>query len=142
MAPLVVIACGKAKQTRPARALDLYTGSFFREVLAYARTLTPDPRIVVLSGKHGLLRYDRVIAPYEQRMDKPGAITAEQVAAQARALGLSHELNVVGLVGEAGGYAAAVRAVWPHARLPLGEVPDGVGHKMRWLTEQVRKVST
>lgn len=139
MTALVIIGCGKAKQDQAAPALELYTGGYFRHNLAYARTLTTDDRILVLSGKHGLLRHDLIIAPYEQRMGRPGAITVDRVVAQARALGLTHERNVIALVGKH--YAPAVRAVWPHVRLPLEHIPGGMGGRKAWLSIQTKKAS-
>jgi hypothetical protein len=132
---LVIVGCGYAKRDEPSPAFELYTGGYFRQTLAYARTLASDDRILILSGKHGLLRGHRVIAPYEQRIGQPGAITTEQVVAQARAMGLSRERNVTALVGA--DYARTVRAVWPTAVFPLG--PLGLFARMKWLAEQVRK---
>ena len=134
--PLVIIGCGKTKRPHPAPALDLYVGSYYRKVLTYARTLTPDHRIVVLSGKYGLVRHDKILAPYDQRMGQPGAIRPDQDKTQAHLLGLTRELDVVALVGETGGYARIVRDIWPHARFPLAGV-GGMGARLQWLTRQV-----
>lgn len=136
MGPLVVIGCAMGKRSDPAPALELYTGSYYRQTLAYARTISTDDRIVVLSGRYGLVRGDRVLSPYTQRMGREGSATREQVVMQARTLGLAHELDVVALVGESGGYAAAIRAAIPAARFPLAGLSI-LGRK-RWLAEQVR----
>lgn len=134
-APLIVIPCGKSKADHATAAADLYRGNFFRACLTYARSLAPDERIVILSGKHGLLTLDTVVAPYEQRIDKPGAITAAAVMAQARDMELATARPVTALTGRA--YSRVVARVWPHARYPMNDVPDGMGGRLRWLGKQV-----
>jgi hypothetical protein len=132
--PLVIVGCGKAKQHAPAPALELYTGGYFEAARAYALTLAPEARILVLSAKYGLLRGDRVIAPYDLKMGQPGAITPRQVAVQASAMGLTHELQVISLAGRL--YEPHVRAAWPHARFPLHDLPGRMGGRKKWLLEQ------
>jgi hypothetical protein len=87
-----VIPCGGQKLDRPAKARDLYTGSMFVHTLAAVEAevaqLGEPARVLILSAKHGLVELDTVLAPYEQRMDKPGSITAAEVTAQAQALGI------------------------------------------------------
>jgi hypothetical protein len=78
--PVVIISCGGRKASEPAPAAELYTGSYFRAALAAARALTSDDRIRVLSGRHGFVRLDDVIPPYEQRIDGPGAISDAELS--------------------------------------------------------------
>lgn len=132
---LVIIPCGKAKAAAPEPAAALYTGGYFRACLAYARTLTDDDHIRILSGKHGLLRLTDVVAPYEQRIDKPGAVPADVVLAQAIVRGLRGCRPVTALTGKA--YGRVVRRVWPHAVFPLDGVPNGMGGRLAWLAGAV-----
>jgi hypothetical protein len=90
-----VIACGAAKLDHPAAARDLYVGTLFRHTLtcveanaAYDEREGLVTRVLVLSARYGLVELDRVIAPYEQRMGDPGSIGAEELTAQALALGI------------------------------------------------------
>lgn len=65
---LIILGCGKAKLDRPAMAADLYTGALFRDALGYAEhqlAVGACDAIRILSAKHGLLRTDQVISPYE-----------------------------------------------------------------------------
>lgn len=133
--PLIVIPCGKSKASVASRAAELYRGNYFRGCLAYARAHAVDDRIVILSGKYGLLPLDRVVSPYEQRIDKPGAITTAEVMAQAREMGLIDVRPVTALTGRA--YSRVVNRIWPHARYPMDGVPDGMGGRLRWLAQQV-----
>lgn len=113
---IVVIPCGAKKLSHEAPAKDLYQGSLFQACLGAARALVCDARILVLSGRHGLVELDRVLEPYEQRIDQPGAIGLEAVRAQAQTRGLLGE-SVVILAPSA--YARVASAVWPSAALPL-----------------------
>jgi hypothetical protein len=80
--PLVVIPCGGKKLDRPAPAAELYVGTYFEAMLRAARALVPDHRIRVLSGRYGFVELDRVLSPYEQRIDEPGALTVAELAEQ------------------------------------------------------------
>lgn len=48
---LVVIPCGSRKLDHPARAADLYTGSYHRACRAAAEALRPD-QLLILSARH------------------------------------------------------------------------------------------
>lgn len=91
----VIIPCSGDKLDHAAPARDLYTGTMFRHTLAAAEKTATDARadgenaiVLVLSARYGLVTLDRVLDPYEQRMDQPGAIPAIEVARQALALGI------------------------------------------------------
>jgi len=62
-----LLSCGKTKGPAPARAIELYKGPLFRRMLRYARNRNPDA-MFILSAKHGLLRPQEVIAPYERTL--------------------------------------------------------------------------
>jgi hypothetical protein len=89
-----VIPCGGTKTDHAAPARDLYTGSMFRHTLNAALAMADgdDARVLILSARHGLVELDTVLAPYDQRMDAPGAIAADAVAAQAAALGVGRDV--------------------------------------------------
>lgn len=91
-----VIPCGGAKRDHAAPAHDLYVGQMFRHTLASALAIAAadvaagvgPARVLILSARHGLVTLDTVLAPYEQRIDQPGAITVDELADQALALGI------------------------------------------------------
>lgn len=91
-----VVPCGGRKADRPAPARDLYTGSMFRHTLSNVERLVAadeaeglgPARVLIMSAKHGLVYPDWVLEPYEQRIDQPGAISAEKLALQAWLLGI------------------------------------------------------
>lgn len=86
--PIVLIACGKSKADQAMPAGQMYTSALFRKSLALARLLAPDADIRILSAKHGVLKLDQVIEPYEQRLAASKATRrgwAERVVRDLRA---------------------------------------------------------
>lgn len=124
--PLVIVPCGARKLPERAPARDLYVGPYFRAALAWAESVTDgDPkRVLILSARYGLIRPWMVRAPYEQRMDLPGAISTERVRGQAHyGYHLTDYPHVLAVGGAA--YLDVVRAVWPHAVAPFEGLPLG-----------------
>lgn len=135
----MIVSCGEAKGPVPASALWLYTGSYFDQLRRYARLLASDDRIYVLSARHGLVRARQVIAPYDQKMGRPGAVTPAQVRAQAQVLGLRFERVVIGLVSEDAGYADLLRIALPQVKLPMAGLPKGIIGRKQWLARRTRE---
>lgn len=63
---VLIVGCGARKLPHPAPAADLYTGPLFRAARAYADAQGAPWWVV--SARHGLVRPDRVLAPYDQRL--------------------------------------------------------------------------
>ena len=62
-----LVACAATKLDHPAPARELYASDLFQKAAAYCdRTYD---RWYVLSAKHGLVRPDQVIEPYDLRLD-------------------------------------------------------------------------
>lgn len=66
---IILIACGKLKQSRKSNVRDLYISTLFKLNLKYAEKLKPDG-IYVLSAKHGLLPLNKKIQPYNQTLNE------------------------------------------------------------------------
>ncbi|MGI8497740.1 MAG: DUF6884 domain-containing protein [Gemmatimonadaceae bacterium] len=64
---VALVSCVKTKGVSSAPAEDLYTSPLFRALRAYAKTHAGE--WYVLSAKHGVLRPEQVIAPYEQTLN-------------------------------------------------------------------------
>lgn len=60
---LGVIACSASKRSVATAASDLYTGALFRLALAVARRHCR--RVRILSAKHGAVRLETVLEPYD-----------------------------------------------------------------------------
>lgn len=97
-----VIPCGGDKLDHAAPARDLYVGRQFRHALVNVERLASmdedegrgPARVLVLSGLHGLIELDTELEPYDQRIDQPGAVTAEKLAEQALAFGIDWGADV------------------------------------------------
>lgn len=85
---LYVVTCGAAKASDACAAADLYTSGYFRDNLAAARALAgSDDGIRILSAKHGLVRVDDWLEPYELRLGEEGTVSREVLAQQLEATG-------------------------------------------------------
>lgn len=133
---LVVIPCGSRKLDRPARAADLYVGSYHRACRRTADALRPD-RLLILSALHGLLDLDDVIEPYDTPHGAAGAVTAGLLREQAAVRGVVRLDPVVALGGAR--HVELVRAVWPHAETPLSGT-RGMGEQMARLAALRREL--
>lgn len=80
---IVVIACGKKKTTTASEAARLYTSTQFKYSLAYARSIASADRIRILSAKHGLLKLDDSIEPYDCTWGDVGCVTLDALRKQA-----------------------------------------------------------
>lgn len=71
MTRIALVACSKTKSTVKAPAAALYTSSLFRKSLLAALDISSS--VYIVSAKHGLLRLDQMIEPYDvtlKRMPK------------------------------------------------------------------------
>jgi hypothetical protein len=133
-----LVGCASQKLERPAPARELYVSQLFKKASAYAE-LTCD-RWYVLSAKHGLLRPDEVIEPYDMRLGTNrrtsppihqwAARVQDQLAVELA--GVEH-VRLVVLAGEQ--YRSAVRSgPWPH-EVPMKGL--GIGQQLGWLTKKL-----
>ncbi len=63
-----LISCVSKKQKRPDRAIALYTSDLFKKSVLFAQS--KGLPVFILSAKYGLLNSDRVIAPYDETLNK------------------------------------------------------------------------
>lgn len=87
--PVVIVSCGKGKRDTPARAGDLYTGNYFKSALGYARSITCECNVFIVSARYGLVKTNQVLRPYNLKMGEPGCITSSTLKRQADALGIT-----------------------------------------------------
>lgn len=76
---VVLISCSSKKLESPARARDFYSSPLFRMSLKIGEMINPD-NIFILSAKHGLVELDRVIAPYNETLNKMSQLEVEKWA--------------------------------------------------------------
>ena len=91
---IALVGCGATKLDHAAPAQDLYTGQLFRKARAYAEA-TADAWYI-LSAKHGVLRPEQVVAPYDARVPKGKAdrLRWGRMAASELSQRVIHDLGV------------------------------------------------
>jgi hypothetical protein len=91
MAKVVLVACVATKLNKPAPAEYLYVSDLFKKNLAYAKKLTNDGNIYILSAKNHLLPLKKKIAPYDKTLKNFDADAkkewAEKVISQLKSKG-------------------------------------------------------
>lgn len=128
-----VIPCGGQKLDRPAPARDLYVGQMFRHTLANVERLAAldeaegrgPARVLILSALHGLVDLDQELAPYDQRMDQKGSVSAEVLAAQALERGIDWGAQVYALLPKP--YLARLDAALRTLDVYVQDVYEGCG---------------
>lgn len=65
---LLIISCGSLKRDEKQQAQTLYNGSYFKAQLNFAKSLKDVDRIMILSGKYGLIDLETEIEPYDQKL--------------------------------------------------------------------------
>src|SRR5437870_2566119 len=117
-----LVQCVSKKRSRPRPARDLYCSDWFLKARAYVEA--QNQPWFILSGKHGLVRPERVISPYNRTlpaMTREGRrVWAERVQAQLRRH-LRPGDQVVFLAGEVyrDHLVPAVRAMGCSVRIPM-----------------------
>lgn len=126
---LIIIPCAATKREVPSVAWQLYRGPYFGACLKTALWLEADV-YRILSGRYGLVPLEQVLEPYEQRIDRPGAVSHDTLVAQIVTQGLDRAVRVLALCP--GAYRDAIRRLWPNAVCPL---VGGIGLQMQQLRE-------
>jgi len=89
MKKIILIACVKEKLNHPAKAIDIYQGSIFKNWLKLARKIDYD-LLFILSGKHGLLDPQTTIEPYDLNLNHQNIEYKNKWAKN-----VVHELNLI-----------------------------------------------
>ena len=122
-----LIACGGRKGPAPAPAGDLYTGGLFGAARRWAEQ-SPDGRWGIVSGLHGYLSPDTVVAPYDHKPQDWKDIL--EALDSSPALPEHGELEVAAPLR----YYLAVKHRYPHAVWVFQELPDKrMGYQINWL---------
>jgi hypothetical protein len=133
---IALLGCGSVKANCHCVAFEMYRSQLFRFQLRYA-LITCD-RYYILSAKHGLLRHNDIIEPYEHRLPSGPGRTAwgKLVASQLDSAVPEFDAEIVVLAGSA--YADAFEANdrdWNWSE-PLRGMP--VGKRLAWLKAHAR----
>lgn len=132
----VIIGCGKGKRDTPSPAIDLYTGTHLRCAVRWARSVTDEASIFILSAKHGLIPGGQVIAPYRASWSTGGFAADGRPAEPTVDLAtLAEQITTHGITGRVitlAGEAYRVRLRAASARMVEPYNPFAALAKRRW----------
>jgi len=129
----VFISCVAKKKNVPALVKDIYISSLFTKSLDYARTLTSDENIFILSAKHGVLKLNDYIEPYDQTLNTMNQSSREEwyskVAVQLKRMDHDFKEPTCILAGKR--YYDGIIHLFQNVQLPL----DGLmlGQRLQFL---------
>jgi hypothetical protein len=143
--PWVVVGCGAMKRPEPAPALDFYVSSYARTKATWARSVTTDDRILVLSAKYGLVPGSFCVEPYDVTFRSPDAVSPQTLAVQAADIGLSGQtITLAGLLYRGRlmrGTGGEVEPVDPFVEMLRAQgLPPGIGSLMRVMKEWIGRI--
>lgn len=134
---VALIGCGAQKAARTCPAREMYRSQLFQAALRWA--LLHCDRVFILSAKHGLLRLDDVVEPYDETLphNVAGRLAwGRKVGAQIVGAVGEIEARLVVLAGEK--YADAVSFDDPEWEYEWEEPLRGleIGERLAWFKRQ------
>jgi len=135
-----LVSCVKTKRTSVAQAKALYTSTWFKKAREYAEREAD--AWYILSAKHGLLRPEDAIAPYEQTLKRMSAVEKRRW--------VDDVLTSLRAVLERGDHAILLAGTAYRGELELKLVDLGVtievplkgltsGRQLQWLKQRAEK---
>ena len=135
---IALISCASKKRNEKNKAKNLYTSTFFKYNLRYARKLKPD-KIFILSAKHGLLPLDKEIEPYDKFLnnfsEQERKEWAELVLGQLKGNANLHRDEFIFLAGE--NYRKYLLPKISNYDVPLEG--KGIGQQLKFLKEHTKE---
>jgi hypothetical protein len=136
MKKIILIPCVSKKLNQKSKAECLYISPLFKKNLQYAKSLHPD-KIYILSAKHGLLKIDEEVEPYEKTLNKMNIDEikkwSESVLDQLRKVSNLYDDKFIFLTGD--NYR---KFLLPHIKnyeIPMKGL--SIGKQLKWLTENI-----
>lgn len=137
---VVFIGCGKKKNIVTCEAYKMYQGNYFSACLQYAKTLTSEDNIFILSAKYGVLHLHDIITPYNITLNEA---TQEQykewtqkVLRQLNGLNINSDTEITFLCGK--NYYKELLPYFKKVNLPL-EQYSGMGYQISFMKKQIYK---
>lgn len=127
---LVVVACAKQKLTVAAPASELYTSPLFALSWGWARDT--GHQVAILSARHGVIRPEEVLEPYDTFLGSLGRAEVERLADHVRGQLSSMDSERIIVLGGSG-YVDLVRRAAPAAEVIDPMHGLSLGHRLRWL---------
>ena len=136
MRKIVFISCVSKKLKNEAKAEDLYISDLFKKNLAYSKIINPD-ETYILSAKHGLLKLDDKITPYDVTLNRMKATEkkewASKVINQLKSLEDIENTNFIFLAGE--NYRKYLIPKIKYYEVPMKGL--GIGKQLKYLKDKI-----
>ena len=136
---IVFIGCGSKKNNKECKAKDMYQGGYFTTCLDYARTLTNEDNIYILSAKYGVLHLEDIISPYNKTLNtatkQEYAEWKQMVLEQFNKLGITGNDEVTMLCGK--NYYKELLTYFKNINLPLKDF-KGMGYQISFMKSQIK----
>jgi len=139
MTNIALISCGSKKQKHRARAQDMYISPLFKKSLQYARDILKPEKIYILSAKHGLLKLETEIEPYNKTLNNmPSRDEKEWAENVYKQLKKETDINTSKYIFLAGRnyYKYLVQKLPCHEILMEGLQ---IGKRLQWLKEKLNE---
>ncbi len=136
MKKIVLISCVSKKQERKTTAERIYISPLFKKNLRYAKSLSPD-LILILSAKHGVLKLDQEIEPYDKTLNKMNKRESKEwtelVLKQLKNISDLRKDNFIFLAGN--NYRKNLLSEITNYQIPMKGLK--IGKQLQWLTENI-----
>lgn len=140
MKKIVMISCCSIKLNKKAMAEKIYISSLFKKSLKYAKSLNPD-LILILSAKHGVLKLNQEIEPYDKTLNnmkkKESKEWAEKVLKQLKVLSNLKKDTFIFLAGN--NYRKNLLTEILYYQIPMKGLK--IGQQLQWLKEKIMENS-
>jgi len=139
MTNIALISCGSKKLEYRARAQDMYISPLFKKSLQYARDILKPEKIYILSAKHGLLKLETEIEPYNKTLNNmPSRDKTEWAENVYKQLKKETDINTSKYIFLAGRnyYKYLVQKLPCHEILMEGLQ---IGKRLQWLKEKLNE---
>ena len=138
---IVFVGCGATKRKKPCKAEDMYIGQYFKQCMLYAKTLTKNNNIYILSAKYGVLPLNKVIEPYNKTLKtmskKEIKEWASMVVTQLQELHITSNTPVTFICGK--NYYEPLTNSFTNITTPLPQ--GGMGYQIQFMQQQVKNNS-
>nr|DAQ28197.1 MAG TPA: YaaA [Caudoviricetes sp.] len=136
---IIFIGCGKRKNSYKCPAKMMYQGNFFKTCLSYAKTLTVENNIYILSAKYGVLNLTDIIEPYDKTLNNMDRQEKAQWSKMVK-----HQLQEKNLLGKEAmflcgkNYYISILDNFSRALIPLAGL-SGMGYQIQWMKNKMKR---
>lgn len=134
---IIFIGCVKTKNKGLLKAVDKYNSNLFKKRLQYARLLTDDIYIYILSAKYGLIKLDDYINDYDVTLnsmnEKDKKIWAYNVIKKAEKFNIKKNDEIIFLCGN--NYSKYLKRYYNNYKDPTYGL--SLGYELQWYNQRI-----